>query len=182
MGLDMYLTKKTYVKNWDHMSKKEKHQITIKKGEKNTNIKPERISYITEQVMYWRKANQIHNWFKNLDSFSEDTQEGDVSVEDLKKLLETVNKVLKNSKLVKGKIKNGQTSTKDGWEDIMEDGEYIEDPSTAKKLLPTSEGFFFGSQDYDQYYYKNLKDTQKELTELLKENNDNADFYYLASW
>ncbi len=30
MGLDMYLSKKTYVKNWDFQKKSERHTVTIK--------------------------------------------------------------------------------------------------------------------------------------------------------
>ena len=34
MGLDMYLSKKTYVQNWDFHKPEEKHTISIKKGGK----------------------------------------------------------------------------------------------------------------------------------------------------
>ena len=64
MGLDMYLTKKTYVKNWEHNGAENQYTIDIKKGGNPvTFINPKRISYIEEEVMYWRKANQIHGWF-----------------------------------------------------------------------------------------------------------------------
>ena len=29
MGLDMYLHKRTYVKNWDHMGPEDRHTITV---------------------------------------------------------------------------------------------------------------------------------------------------------
>ena len=64
MGLDMYLHKKTYVKNWEYMSPEELHEVTVKKnGQELPNIKKERISSIEESVAYWRKANHIHQWF-----------------------------------------------------------------------------------------------------------------------
>ncbi len=69
MGLDMYLTKETYVKNWDFQKAQDKHAVTVQKGgETVKSIKPERVSYVTEEVAYWRKANQIHNAnkYKNL--------------------------------------------------------------------------------------------------------------------
>ena len=34
MGLDMYLTKKIYVKNWEHTPKKNKSKLTLVKGGK----------------------------------------------------------------------------------------------------------------------------------------------------
>ena len=64
MGLDQYLTKKTYVKNWNHMSDDEKHDVSVE-GKSAKEIKPERITHIEEEIGYWRKANQIHNWFVN---------------------------------------------------------------------------------------------------------------------
>ena len=62
MGLDMYLHKKTYVKNWDHMKPEELHEITVKKGGKvRKDIKPDRINEVVEEVAYWRKANAIQD-------------------------------------------------------------------------------------------------------------------------
>ena len=61
MGLDMYLNKKTYVKNWDHRD--EKHSIVVlKDNEIRHDIKPNRITNIEEENMYWRKEDAIHGW------------------------------------------------------------------------------------------------------------------------
>lgn len=62
MGLDMYLYKKTYIKNWGFMSPEERVEVIIK-IDKKSGIKPERISEIVEEVAYWRKFNALHNWF-----------------------------------------------------------------------------------------------------------------------
>jgi hypothetical protein len=62
MGLDMYLTKQVYVKNWDHYQPKDRWEITVAKGgQPITPAFP--ISYLTLEVAYWRKANAIHAWF-----------------------------------------------------------------------------------------------------------------------
>lgn len=34
----------------------------------------------------------------------------------------------------------------------------------AEELLPTKEGFFFGSTEYDDYYYEQVQHTQVYLT------------------
>ena len=62
MGLDMYLTKRTYVQNWDYMKESEKNYVSVK-GADSKPIKSERIQYVVEQLCYWRKANHIHKWF-----------------------------------------------------------------------------------------------------------------------
>ena len=47
MGLDMYLNKHTYIKNWSFMDKPELHEVTIKKGGKvRKDIEKKKISSI----------------------------------------------------------------------------------------------------------------------------------------
>ena len=50
-------------------------------------------------------------------------------------------------------------------------------------LLETKNGFFFGSTDYDEWYYKDLEKTAKELDSILN-NPKWSDWYfeYRASW
>lgn len=65
MGRDMYLSKKHYVKNWDHMPPDRRYTVTVRVGGKRVNtIKSERVSHVVEEVAYWRKANQIHPWVR----------------------------------------------------------------------------------------------------------------------
>ena len=170
MGLDMYLKKHTYVQQWDHIPPEKRYHVSVQRGGENvSSINPERISSVIEGVAYWRKANAIHNWFvEHLADGTDDCRDIDVSREDLQKLLDVVATVLASCKVVKGKIQNGSRTTSDGKEEpIMEDGEYIEDPSVAEALLPTQSGFFFGSTDYDQHYIEDLQYTQKAPTEIL---------------
>ena len=47
MGLDMYLNKKTYVKQWDHQSPEEKYEVLVTKGGKPVDgIKASRVKYL----------------------------------------------------------------------------------------------------------------------------------------
>lgn len=175
MGLDMYLNKKTYIgNNWKKPEERKKFGIN--------GIKDERVTTITEQVGYWRKANHIHNWFvENVQDGEDDCKEYYVSREKLQKLLETVKLVLKSVTLKPQKIQVGTTWSKDkGEQPIMEDGGVIENTGVAEELLPTTSGFFFGGTNYDNYYVESLKETQKILENVLKEND--GDFYYEASW
>lgn len=175
MGLDMYLYKKMYVGN-DYKEPKDQVKIEVK------GVKQERVSEIVEKVGYWRKANQIHSWFINncTENGEDDCKEMYVDREQLEELLKTVNLVLNSTKLVKGKIHNG-TRYEDGKSiEVYEDGLIMENDKIAKELLPTQEGFFFGDNEYDEYYYKDLQKTKKLLEEVLKETD--GDFYYRASW
>jgi hypothetical protein len=187
MGLDMYLAKKHYIQNWDHMRPEQRYTVSVRQGGKRLKtIRPERITYVVEEVAYWRKANQIHKWFvENVQGGNDDCKEYYVEREQLKELLATVSTVLQGSQLVAGKITNGYTMTKTATgiveTPIVQDGERIADPSVASALLPTQEGFFFGMTDYDQYYYEDLKYTRDTLTTVLAEKDD-GEFYYQSSW
>jgi len=153
MGLDMYLYKKHYVKNWDWMSDNERHTISVKKGKKKLDhIKPDRICYVMEQVMEWRKFNALHKWFvDNVQEGVDDCKECFVDESDLKMLLETLTYVYDNK-------------------------------DTAETILPTAQGFFFGSDEIDEYYWEEVKSTIIQLKDLLEEDNKGASFYYRSSW
>lgn len=153
MGLDMILYRKAYVKNYEHTKPEKRHEVTVSK-ERGTAIKPERVAYITEDVAYWRKANQIHKWFVDTTQEGKDEgQESNVSRAQLLTLIDLCKQVLA-------------------------------DHALADKLLPTQSGFFFGSTEYDEYYFKDLEDTIAMLEPLLDEtgNNWRYSFIYSASW
>ena len=170
----MYLYKKMYVGN-NYKEPKDQLKIEVE------GVKQERVSEITEKVGYWRKANAIHNWFViNIQDGEDDCKEYYVTVNQLQELLDDVNKVIEASELIEGEITNG-CNFKDGKQiPNIEKGTIIKNPAMAKKLLPTTEGFFFGGTGYDEYYYNDLVDTKKILEEVLKEVN--GDFYYSSSW
>lgn len=155
MGLDMYLSKKTYIKNWDHMKPEEKHKISIK-GPKSALIKINRVSEIKEDVMYWRKANQIHRWFvDNVQGGEDDCKEYHVRGEQLEELLALIKKVLM----------------------------YKPSKEKAEELLPNQAGFFFGSEEYDDYYWEDLETTKVDLEKLLAEpEGKESDYTYQSSW
>lgn len=97
MGLDMYLTKRHYVQRWDHIEPDRQFSVTVRRGNRPyTAIKPERVSYVIEQVAYWRKANAIHQWFvNNCQNGEDDCREYLVSREQLQTLLHLAKRALK---------------------------------------------------------------------------------------
>lgn len=191
MGLDMYLYKRSYVKNWEHTIPEKRHKITIKLGKNvRKDIKPERICSIVEEVAYWRKFNALHNWFvENCANGDDDCKEVYVDDNQLKELLETLKKVknsLDKSDKKKVKVKTGWSSTEG---DTYTEIDVFSDTSLAEELLPTQSGFFFGGIEYDEWYYENVTKTIKILEDLLVENETElpegtwgGDFYYRASW
>jgi hypothetical protein len=184
MGLDMYLSKKHYIKNWKHTS--DKFQVTVKLNKKKfSSINTSKITSIEEEVAYWRKANHIHNWFVNeCQDGIDDCREHYVEREKLKKLLAICKQIKNSAILIPGEIQNGSLY-KDG---IMipniVDGKVIKDPSLAEELLPTTSGFFFGGTNYNEYYLQTIDETIEILEEELTNTSSEyiTDYYYSSSW
>ncbi len=178
----MYLTKKTYVKNWDHRPKEEHHLVRVERGGiPRTDIRPERITYIIEDVAYWRKANAVHRWFvEHVQQGNDDCGTYAVTRDQLSELRDLCNQVLAASTLTDGLVKNGERLENHRWVPMLELGKTIKDAHAAKEMLPSESGFFFGSTDYDEYYYQDLADTCRMLDTVLAETGD--DFEYHASW
>lgn len=182
MGLDMYLSKKTYVKQWSHQTPEETFEVNVTKGGKPyEGIQSDRVSYVTEELMYWRKVNQIHGWFCN--NTSQITEEilYSVTTEDLRNLLETCHKVL-------GILENaGKTSmaVSTGWsngEKIMEDIEVYDCMEEIEDLLPPTRGFFYGSDDLGEWYKESILETVEFLERELPKCTEYDEFEYYASW
>lgn len=58
----------------------------------------------------------------------------------------------------------------------------VVDGADPEEILPTAEGFFFGSTDYDAWYYSDLKETIEVIDKALKDFNDEWEFRYSSSW
>lgn len=180
MGLDMYLTKKVYIgANYEH--RKIEGAISITQDGKPIPINFRKVSYIEEEAGYWRKANQIHQWFvDNVQGGNDDCRDYYVSPEKLEELLTLCERVLSASVLVDGEIHNGDTFRNGEWITNMESGKVIKDPTIASELLPTQRGFFFGGTDYDEYYLEDIQNTCAILKDALKDKD--AEYYYHSSW
>ena len=151
----MYLKKKIFVgAHYDHREVAGTVEITV--DGKPLPIKFKRISYIEEEVGYWRKANHIHRWFvENVQEGKDDCGTYYVSVDKLKKLLD-------DCKKVKASIVD------------------------APEVLPTQGGFFFGPTDYDEGYWYDIDCTIEIIEGILKEEEEEkgllSDYYYRSSW
>lgn len=181
MGLDMYLSKKTYVKQWSHNRPEEQFEVDVKKGgETYSPIKKERVSSIVEEVGYWRKFNALHNWFVDNTQDGEDRcQESYVGHDQMEELLSTLKQVkefLDTSPKKKTQVKVGYSNGKELFEEI----EVVENTEFLDDLFPTSSGFFFGGTEYDEYYKEEVERTIELIEGLLQE--EGGDYYYQASW
>ncbi len=172
MGLDQYLTANEYVGR----TKRDPKGLsdTPKENELFYDLSNRRPGWIdtagfsgisiSYPVGYWRKANAIHGWFvTNVQDGRDECQKSYVSPQNLRDLREACQAVLAS--------RNNSSVN-------------VAEVAEENGLAPTA-GFFFGGQEYDEWYYNDLKYTVATIDRL--ENKglfDNAwtDIEYQASW
>jgi len=107
-----------------------------------------------ESIGYWRKANQIHNFFvENVQFGNDDCGEYEVTKIDLIDL------------------KNLCCDVLDGTD-------------KPQNLLPTIGGFFFGSESYDDYYYNQIRNTIEICDKAIAylDSDEGNTLTYTSSW
>lgn len=115
--------------------------------------------YIIEPtIYYWRKANAIHRWFvEKVQDGVDECQPSVVHVEMLVDLVERCTKIA--------------TAPED-------QKEYI-----AKDLLGTTGGFFFGSTEYDEWYFRDISETATKMKAAVEmAAPKSTHFIYQSSW
>lgn len=152
----MFLTAEKSIWTFDK-TPKQSESIT-KKAKKmlkiDENLELGRCCNVTFDLHTWRKANAIHKWFVD------NVQNGK---DDCSKWMVGMEDLKKLNQLI---------------------GEVEKHHKVAKDLLPTLEGLFFGSYEYDEWYWDELKDTKKKLDYIIK-NEDKfkeLEIYYQSSW
>lgn len=97
MGLDMYLNADVYVSDYNE---KDFPLVEAVKQTVTGGLEKFRPKNITFELAYWRKANAIHGWFvRNVQEGNDDCGDYHVSLDKLKELKETCEKVLDNPSL-----------------------------------------------------------------------------------
>ena len=98
-------------------------------------------------IATWRKANQIHNYI---------VQNFGKGIDDQKSIYLSDEHLEQILNVVK---------------------EVGNDPVKAEKLLPTKDGFFFGSNEIDEYYWQDLAYTKNRLDKILEYQKVQAHIY-----
>jgi hypothetical protein len=156
MGLDMYLSARRFVSGYGFSEDRAQYEevgamaasLDMPAPSQNTPH-----GMIQINVGYWRKANQIHQWFvDNVQEGTDDCGEYWVGRETLRELHDLCVRLLASR-----------------------------DTNEAKEHLPTASGFFFGDTAYETWYWEQLEDTVEILKPLI-DKEYSGDFYYHSSW
>jgi hypothetical protein len=111
-----------------------------------------RVNSVEAEAMYWRKANAIHKWFV------ENVQGGEDNCQRF---------YVEREQL---------TELRDLCAKLCTQREM------AEETLPTADGFFFGSTEYDEWYWNDIEGTVQGLDKALQAFDDKWQFHYRASW
>ena len=146
MGLDMWLNGKIYT-----------NDVTLEKiNLAKYNVK---VDSINVELGYWRKANQIHGWFRrNLSDEVGNCNEVFIPHDTLIELYEVCFRTMID-------IDNGNIEA-------------------AMERLPPEEGFYFGNYEIDEFYIQNVKHAIEILYNIFEmiNNGIKMDVYYYAWW
>ena len=183
MGLDMYLeasfSTRAYIQPTEqqYADMREGKEVTVKRSPELEDaltaigFKDAPIDHAYNHFQYvfpiitWRKANAIHKFFVDeVQKGNDNCERHYVPRKTLQELLDRITTILDIKTPVAREMK-------------------------AEELLPTDiEGCFFGTKEYDDWYYKYLKNTKKTLEKVF-EYEENAEagkcfdnFYYQSSW
>lgn len=147
MGLDMYLTARRYLSDYEEQERKISEAIAkLELGNMEFRIKE-----VSCDVGYWRKANAIHRWFvHNVQNGIDNCKPYYVGRKDLERLLEACNLVTKNKKDVKTimEILPPQDGFFFGGTEV--DKYYFEDIRETKKIIKAA--LKLNSDEWSLYY------------------------------
>ena len=135
----LYASKYTSPAEWRPEDERKKFKEILKAidGEKFVDTDLPSVT-IDLKVGYWRKANQIHQWFvDNVQDGNDNCAEYYVDRDKLIELRELCKLALK-------------------------------DKDKAKELLPTQSGFFFGSTEIDEWYFQDVNATIEIINRCLE--------------
>lgn len=155
MGLDMYLSARKYVSEYFGGVPKENIEEAIRLlGFKQSDLGQDYASAeLKLTAVYWRKVNAVHGWF--VKNVQDDVDDcGSYNV------------------------------SREQLQQLLADcEEVLAFKEKAGSILPPAAGFFFGTYEYDEWYWDGIQYTRNKLKKLL--NNPafkDCDFSYQSSW
>ena len=161
MGLDQYLSADLYISRKDYFQKVGEYDFADNPAFQAVLEAANATSYVDEEhaglkvqipIGYWRKANAIHKWF--VDTLADGVDE----CQEIYVPREQLIGLLDRCRMVQA------------------------DHSKAEYLLPSTDGFFFGGTDYDDYYHWWNDKTVEILERVLATVPEDCSIVYQASW
>lgn len=155
--------------------------VFYKAGTKEKVDTSDYVDYTFNTWLYWRKFNALHSWFvEHYDKpYEDDCEPHSVSVGDMFNLMDILEEVMSYKKYLEP-IPDMENNEDGYWKEIRDENvcEHLDN------LLRPQSGFFFGSTDYDTWYFDNVERTFNALKEVEGDmkSGEIEKFIYRASW
>lgn len=121
------------------------------------------------ELWYGRKENAIHQWFvDNVQGGEDDCRDAKIPIEKLRELKDTLSKIIE-------KFDSPELADVDPEQRCEKLTDFFE------TVLPTQDGFFFGSISYDTWYIDEIRNLLNILTSE-EPRFEKYDYYYRSSW
>lgn len=172
-------------KSLEEFLKDDRGRYNQLKDKYDTVFKERLLNFSHDEVGYWRKANQIHNWFvENAQEGVDDCGYYPVSKETLQDLHDVCKDIIDSIQEL--------IDEDERYEDLTV-REFIDKEHSLDSLdgfhqldfseqLPTCSGFFFGGTEYDVWYVIDVLNTIDILKPILEEQDENTVYVYHSSW
>lgn len=121
--------------------------------------------YDETNVWFGRKENHIHQWV--IDAYNAKEAQAHQWIIDAPRITDTnLEHILIDPDQLLGDLET-----------------VIKNPELAPEIMPTSSGFFFGSTDYDKFYFEDVMALHKTLNAEKKQGYfNNHSFFYWSWW
>lgn len=180
MGLDMYLSAERCLSTYTDKDRDAHAKLVpfadalLPPPESNTSA-----TIISRDVAYWRKANQIHNWFvTNVQEGKDDCGHYSVDRSKLEELRDICSKIVNGAKMKAGKINNGYTyenrhvTSIDEFERVISARSIAEAQEKAEALADASDSDcpddceeLPGETTIGDFYVEDVEDTDEPVDE-----------------
>lgn len=146
MGLDIFFNK-TRRTEWKRFQNELSDYENLPKGEQNEGNNPYD-GFKPEEIGYFRKVNFLMSFF-GYDGNCEYKEIAKCELEDLRDACAEISK-MEPIKVDVHEYAYGGTAEVEDYS--------LADKERCAELLPTQSGFFFGSTDYDQWYFNDVRE------------------------
>lgn len=138
----MFLNRRIYI-GANYESNKVSGIIDLKSHGVPINVELKKVTYINEQIMYWRKETAIHDWFvENVQGGEDDCKEYYIDPDDLDAFIELCKNTIKQ---IKAGVSNDKLELPSGFYNAFDDHYINELQRTVNIIEPLlkEEGDFY---------------------------------------
>ena len=123
-----------------------------------------------DEIAYFRKVNFLQGYFENkYPDKNLNCEYVRIQKEDVEDIIERCNNILEHVTFSEDKSLEG----------VIWSPKAVE---IAKKEMPIKEGFFYGSYEYDSWFFDDVKEVKEVFEKILKETDFDEDTIEYSCW